>query len=80
MEFCSPRIGVSLHFEAGEGVMNSRKPKQDVENLNGWEMPELQLIEAVPSGKPAATPRPRWEAKSDLILDLGSKVPRSRLH
>jgi hypothetical protein len=61
--------------------MNSRKTKQDVENLNdGWEIPELQLIEAVPSGKPAATPRPRWEAKSDLILDLGSKLPRSRLH
>lgn len=60
--------------------MNSRKPKQDVENLNEWEMPELQLAEAVPSGKPAATPRARWEAKSDLILDLGSKLPRSRLH
>ena len=60
--------------------MNSRKPKQDVENLNEWELPELRLAEAVPSGKPAPTARPRWEAKSDLILDLGSKLPRSRLH
>lgn len=60
--------------------MNSRKTKQDVENLNEWEIPELRLAEAVPSGKPAVAARPRWEAKSDLILDLGSKLPRSRLH
>jgi hypothetical protein len=60
--------------------MNSRKTKQDVENLNEWELPELRLAEAVPSGKPATTPPPRWEAKSDLILDLGGRVPRSRLH
>ena len=59
--------------------MNSRKTKQDIENLNEWEIPELRLAEAVPS-KPATAARPRWEAKSDLILDLGSKVPRSRLH
>jgi hypothetical protein len=60
--------------------MNARKPKQDVENLNECEVPQLQLIEVVPSGKPAAAVAPRWEAKSDLILDLGSKLPRSRLH
>jgi len=61
--------------------MSSRKPKQDIEYLNYWEAPQLQLIEAVPNKKaPATAPRPRWDASSELILDLGGKVPRSRLH
>jgi len=59
--------------------MSSRKPKQDIEYLNYWEA--TQLVEAVPSKKtPTAAPRPRWDASSELILDLGGKVPRSRLH
>lgn len=61
--------------------MSSRKPKQDIEYLNYWEAPQLQLVEAVPEKKaPASAPRPRWDASSELILDLGCKVPRSRLH
>ena len=61
--------------------MSSRKPKQDIEYLNYWESPQLQLVEAVPNKKaPAATPQPRWDASSELILDLGGRVPRSRLH
>ena len=61
--------------------MSSRKPKQDLEYLNYWEAPQLKLAEAVPTGKaPAAAPRPRWEASSELILELGANVPRSRLH
>ncbi len=62
--------------------MSSRKPKQDIEYLNYWETPQLQLQEAVPDKKDAATasPRPRWDGHSDLILDVGGKVPRSRLH
>jgi hypothetical protein len=59
--------------------MNSRKPKQDVEYLIEWETPQLQ--EVVPSGKAlAVAPRLQWEATSELILDLGSNKPRSRLH
>jgi hypothetical protein len=76
-------------------MMNSRKLKQDVEYLIEWEAladgssgPELQLAEAVPGRQesgasrkaPAAAPRPEWEATSELILDLGSNKPRSRLH
>jgi hypothetical protein len=61
--------------------MNSRKPKQDVEYLIEFETPQLQLVEAVPAGKaPAVAPRPEWDAKSELIIDLGSNRPRSRLH
>jgi hypothetical protein len=61
--------------------MSSRKPKQDIEYLNYWEAPQLQLQEAVPNEKaPSKAPRPRWEATSELILDLGPQVPRSRLH
>jgi hypothetical protein len=61
--------------------MNSRKPKQDVEYLIEFETPQPQLVEAVPARKaPAAAPRPQWEAKSELIVDLGSGKPRSRLH
>jgi len=61
--------------------MSSRKPKQDIEYLNYWESPQLQLQEAVPNKKDAATaPRPRWDASSELIVDLGGTVPRSRLH
>ena len=59
--------------------MNSRKTKQDTEYLIEWETP--QLAEAVPSRKVPATPvRPQWEARSELILDLGGNQPRSRLH
>ena len=60
--------------------MSSRKPKQDIEYLNYWEAPQLQLVEAVPSKPAAAAPRSRWDASSDLIVDVGGKVPRSRLH
>ena len=61
--------------------MSSRKPKQDIECLNYWESPQLQLQEAVPNKKaPATVPQPRWDARSDLIVDVGGKVPRSRLH
>lgn len=60
--------------------MSSRKPKQDIEYLNYWEAPQLQLVEAVPNKNAPAAPRPRWDASSELILDLGGKVPRSRLH
>ena len=61
--------------------MSSRKPKQDIEYLNYWEAPQLQLVEAVPSQKaPATAPQPRWDASSELIVDLGGRVPRSRLH
>lgn len=61
--------------------MSSRKTKQDTEYLIEWETPQLQLAEAVPSRKVPATPvRPQWEAKSELILDLGGNKPRSRLH
>jgi hypothetical protein len=61
--------------------MSSRKPKQDIEYLNYWESPQLQLQEAVPNKKDAvAAPRPRWDASSELIVDVGGKVPRSRLH
>jgi hypothetical protein len=68
--------------------MNSRKPKQDVEYLIEWETlaqgssgPQLQLVETVPSRQvPAAVPRPQWEARSELIVDLGSNERRSRLH
>jgi hypothetical protein len=61
--------------------MSSRKPKQDIEYLNFWEAPQLQLVEAVPSEEAsAATPRPRWEASSELIVEVECKVPRSRLH
>jgi hypothetical protein len=56
--------------------MNSRKPKQDVEYLIEWET-RLQPVEAVPT---AVEPRPRWEADSELIVELGSNKPRSRLH
>lgn len=61
--------------------MSSRKPKQDVEYLIEWETTQLQVVEAVPTRKtPAVVPRPLWEAKSELIVDLGSNKPRSRLH
>ena len=40
--------------------MSSRKPKQDIEYLNYWESPQLQLQEAVPNEKaPSKAPRPR---------------------
>ena len=61
--------------------MRSRKPKQDIEYLNYWEAPQLQLVEAVPTSKaPSKETRPRWDASSELIIDVGTKVPRSRLH
>jgi len=61
--------------------MSSRKPKQDIEYLNYWEAPQLQLVEAVPNKKaPTVAPRPRWDASSELIVDFGCKVPRSRFH
>jgi hypothetical protein len=62
--------------------MNSRKPKQDVEYLIEWETtPQLQLVEAVPARKASAVaPRPQWEAKSELVFDLGGNRPRSLLH
>ena len=61
--------------------MNSRKPKQDVEYLIEWETTQPQLVEAVPTRKaPAVSPRPMWDAKSELIIDLGGNKPRSRLH
>lgn len=61
--------------------MSSRKPKQDIEHSSYWESPQLQLVEAVPNEKaPATAPRPRWDASSELIVELGGKVPRSRLH
>jgi|KBSMisStaDraftv2_1062788.scaffolds.fasta_scaffold59294_4 hypothetical protein len=60
--------------------MSSRKPKQDIECLNYWEAPQLQLVEAVPGKKVATTPRSPWDASSELIVDAGGKVPRSRLH
>lgn len=70
--------------------MSSRKTKQVDEYLIEWEtlahgsagpQLQLQLAEAVPSRKaPAKTVRPQWEAKSDLIVEFGSNMPRSRLH
>jgi hypothetical protein len=61
--------------------MSSRKLKQDIECLNYWEAPQLQLAEVVPGKKaPAAAPQPRWDASSELIVDTGCNVPRSRLH
>jgi hypothetical protein len=60
--------------------MSSRKPKQDIEYLDQLDAP-LLLLEAVPSKKaPAAAPRARWDASSELIIEVGGKLPRSRLH
>ena len=62
--------------------MNSRKPKQNPEDMSEAQEERLQLIEAVPYRRVAsALSPPRWQGELEVSVDFPTtRPPRAQLH